>query len=95
MFAGLEIYDYQKDKNTPVLHQAKELLLGGASHLFKNSRTQQVATEVDLNGRLSSPSISTWQAIVQVLHNAFIQAILPGFDRAIRPSVASNAQAEG
>jgi hypothetical protein len=63
MFAGVEVYDYGKDKNTPVLHQAKELLLDGASHLFKNSRTQQIATEVDLSGKLSSPDISTWQAI--------------------------------
>jgi hypothetical protein len=92
MFADLEVYDYRKDKNTPVLHQAKELLLAGASHLFRNSRTQQVATEVDLSGKLASPGISAWQAIGQVLYNAFIQAILPGFDRAIRPNVASNAQ---
>jgi hypothetical protein len=86
MFGGLEVYDYRKDKNTPVLHQAKELVLGGASHLFKNRKTQQVATEVSLSGKLSSPGISTWQAIGQVLHNAFIQAILPGFDRAVRPN---------
>ncbi len=26
MFADLEVYNYQKDKNTPILHQAKELL---------------------------------------------------------------------
>ena len=92
MFADVEVYDYRKDKNTPVLHQAKELLLGGASHLFRNSRTQQVATEVDLSGKLSSPGISTWQAFGEFLRNAFIQAILPGFDRAIRPNVASNDQ---
>jgi hypothetical protein len=92
MFAGVEVYDYQKDKNTPVLHQAKELVIGGASHLFRNSRTQRVATEVDISGKLSSPDISTWQVIGQVLHNAFIKAILPGFDRAMRRNVASNAQ---
>jgi hypothetical protein len=94
MFANLEVYDYAKDKNKPVLYQAKELLVGGASHFFRNSRTQQVATEVDLSGKLSGPSINTWQAIGQVLHNAFIQAILPGFDRAVRPNVISGAQTE-
>lgn len=86
LFANLKVYDYQKDKNTGVIHQAKELVIGGASHLFKNSRTQQVATEVDLKGKLTKPDISTWQALVEVLHNAFIQAILPGFDRAVRPN---------
>ncbi len=91
MFANLEVYNYQKDKNTDVLHQAKELVIGGASHLFKNSSTQRVATEVDLKGKLTSPDVSTWQAIVQVLHNAFIEAILPGFDRAVQPNAATAA----
>ena len=90
MFSDLEVYDYQKDKRTGVLHQAKELMIGGASHLFKNRSTQQVATKVELKGKLTGPDISTWQAIVQVLHNAFIQAILPGFDRAVRPNAASD-----
>ena len=89
MFANLEVYNYQKDKGTGVLHQAKELMIGGASHLFKNRSTRQVATKVDLKGKLTAPDISTWQAIVQVLHNAFIQAILPGFDRAVPPNAAT------
>jgi uncharacterized membrane protein YagU involved in acid resistance len=88
MFSNLEVYNYEKDKNTGVLHQARELVIGGATHLFKNFSTQQVATEVDLTGKLTSPGVSTWQAFVQVLHNAFIEAILPGFDRSIRPNLA-------
>jgi hypothetical protein len=90
MFSGLEVYNYQKDKSTGVLHQAKELMIGSASHLFKNRSTQQVATKVDLKGKLTGPDISTRQAIVQVLHNAFIQAILPGFDRAVRTNTATD-----
>jgi hypothetical protein len=90
MFANVEVYNYQKDKNTGVLHQAKELVIGGASHLFKNSSTQQVATEIDLTGKLTSPEVSTWQAIMQVLHNAFIEAIVPGFDRAVRTNAATD-----
>jgi Domain of Unknown Function (DUF748) len=92
MFANLEVYNYQKDKNTGVLHQAKELAIGGASHLFKNSNTQQVASQIDLKGKLTSPDISTWQALGQVLHNAFIEAILPGFDRAVQPKVATDTR---
>jgi len=91
LFANLEVYSYQKDKNTGVLHQAKELAIGGASHLFKNSNTQQVASQIDLEGKLTSPDISTWQAIGQVLRNAFIEAILPGFDRAVQPKTATDS----
>lgn len=83
MFANLKVYDYQKDKGTGLLHQAKELAIGGASHLFKNHSTEQVATDVDLKGKLSSPNVDTWQALGQVVRNAFIEAIIPGFDRAL------------
>ncbi|HLW71038.1 MAG TPA: DUF748 domain-containing protein [Candidatus Binataceae bacterium] len=84
MFANIEVYNYKKDKNTGVLHQAKELAIGGAAHLLKSRETQQVATEVNLKGRLDGPNLSTWQAIVEVLRNAFIQAILPGFDHSVQ-----------
>jgi len=90
MFANLKVYDYQKDKDTGLLHQAKELAIGGASHLFKNRNTEKVAADIDLKGKLTSPDVDTWQAIGQVLRNAFIEAIIPGFDRA----AASNTDAE-
>ena len=95
MFADLEVYNYQKDKNTPILHQAKELVIGGASHLLKSHRTNQVASDIDLKGKLTSPDVDTWQALGQVLRNAFIQAIIPGFDRAVASSSenAGHAQA--
>jgi hypothetical protein len=94
IFSGLEVYNYQKDKGTGILHQAKELMIGGASQLLKNRSTQQVATKVDLKGKLTGPDISTWQAIVQVLHNAFIEAILPGFDRAVRPNAVTDTSSQ-
>ena len=90
MFAGLEVYNYNKDKKTPIMHQAKELVIGGASHLFKNRSTNQVASDVDLKGKLTSPDIDTWQALGQVLRNAFIQAIIPGFDRAVASNGGGN-----
>ena len=84
MFSDLTVYSWAQDKHKPILHQAYEVAVGTASHVFKNSQTQQVATKVDLTGKLKSPSTSTWQAVVEVVQNAFIQAILPGFDREAR-----------
>src|SRR4029077_8692322 len=81
MFSELKVYDWAQDKNKPVLHQAYEVAVAAAAHVFKNSQTQQVATKVDLTGKLKSPNTNTWQAVVEVVQNAFIQAILPGFDR--------------
>ena len=56
----------------------KKWSIGAAAHIFKNSQTQKVATEIDLNGTLKSPDVSSWQAFVEVVRNAFIQAILSG-----------------
>jgi hypothetical protein len=81
MFSDLTVYDWSQDKHKPILHQAYEAMVGAAAHVFKNSRTRKVATQVDLTGKLGSPNTSTWQAVVEVVHNAFIKAILPGFDR--------------
>ena len=83
MFSDVKVYGYAKDKNKGVLQQAKNVVVGAAAHILKNSRTQQVASQVSLAGNLKNPSVSTWQAFVEVVRNAFVQAILPGFDRNI------------
>jgi hypothetical protein len=58
-------------------------MIGGAAKLLKNRSTQQTATEVSLKGKLDSPTMSTWEALGKLISNAFIDAIEPGFDRAL------------
>ena len=81
MFGNVQVYNHQKDKGKPLLHQAYEVAVGTAAKLLKNPSTQQVATRVDISGPLDSPDSDSWQAFLQLLRNAFIKAILPGFDR--------------
>jgi hypothetical protein len=35
----------------------------------------------DISGSLDEPDTSTWQIIVRLVSNAFVKAILPGFER--------------
>jgi len=91
MFSNLKVYDYRKDKNKGLLQQNKEVLIGAAVHLFRNRQTQKVATQVNVAGTVKSPDVSTWEAFVEVARNAFIQAILPGFDRQIQTEGANVA----
>jgi len=81
LFSNVEVYNAQKDGNKPILHQAYELAIGAAAKLVKNSSTKKVATEVSMSGKLNSPEVSTWQALLQFVENGFAEAILPGFDR--------------
>jgi hypothetical protein len=90
MFSDLKVYDYQKDKNKGVIGQAKQILIGAAAHVFKNRQTQQVATQVDISGSLKKANVSTWQAFVEIVENAFVKTILPGFDREVQSSSAEN-----
>jgi hypothetical protein len=83
-FANLEVYNRNKDKNKPLLHQAYELTVGGAAKLLRNHSTKAVATNVDLTGKLQNPNVSTLQAIAELARNAFINAIVPGFDRQVK-----------
>ena len=88
MFSDLKVYDPNKDKNKGPLQQVKEMAIGAAAHVFKNSETKKVATQIDLNGTLKDPNVSNWQALVEVVRNAFIKAILPGFDREVQTASA-------
>jgi hypothetical protein len=81
LFSNVKVYDSAKDKNKSVLHPAYELAVGAAAKVVKNSSTQKVATEINVSGKLNNPDVSTWQALVQIVQNGFINAILPGFDR--------------
>jgi hypothetical protein len=83
MFSDVQVYSPEKDKNKTVLQKTKELAVGAAAHILKNHNTQKVATQIDLAGDLKNPNISSWQAFIEVVKNAFVQAILPGFDRQV------------
>lgn len=89
IFTDVKVYDPQKDKKKPILHQAYEMVLGGAAKLLKNRSTEQVATKVDISGPVNTPNISVWQAIGQFIENAFVKAIVPGYDHEVSQSRAA------
>lgn len=46
----------------------------------------EVAARVDISGMLNKPHTSRWQIIGQLIRNAFIKTILPGFDKELSGS---------
>jgi hypothetical protein len=83
IFTDIKVYDPKKDAKKPVLHQAYEIVVAGAAKLFKNRSTNEVATKVDISGPVNTPNISIWQAIGQFIQNAFVKAIVPGYDHEV------------
>jgi hypothetical protein len=83
IFTDIKVYDPKKDAKQPILHQAYEIAVAGAAKLFKNRSTNEVATRVDISGPVNTPNISIWQAIGQFISNAFVKAIVPGYDHEV------------
>ena len=81
LFKDVQVYDPQQDKDKPVLKKLYEKVVGGVAHLLENHPREQVATVADLSGPISDPHTSTWDVIVNLVSNAFVKAILPGFER--------------
>jgi hypothetical protein len=81
LFANLDVYDRRQDGDKNIFKQAYEGIVGGIGTLLENRPRDEVATKTDLSGQIESPQTSTWEIIVGLIQNAFIQAILPGLDR--------------
>ncbi len=64
----------------PLGHRLYEGALGAAAKILKNRPRGEVATVVTISGRVDRPVYSMWQVVGHLLQNAFVKAILPGFD---------------
>jgi hypothetical protein len=84
LFKDVKAYHPAQDQDKGFVKKLYERLVTGVSKLLENPPRDEVATRVDVEGRLDQPRTSTLQAIANLLRNAFIEAILPGLEREIR-----------
>lgn len=80
-FKDMKVYDRRQDKNNGISQQLYEMLVGGAAGLLESRSRDEVATRADISGPVGQPRMNTWQVVVQLIKNAFIKAIVPGFER--------------
>jgi hypothetical protein len=72
-----------EDKNDSFLRKLWEHIVGAAGIILRNQRKDQVATKIPIEGNYDNPDIGTLDAIVEVLINAYIQALMPSIDNQI------------
>lgn len=72
-----------EDSNDNIFNRIYEHMIGAAGVILRNQKKQQVATKIELSGRLDDPESSTIDAVWEVLRNAFIQALMPSIDNEI------------
>ena len=89
LFRDLVAYDSTQDQDKPFSQKVKEKVVNVVSKVLKNRRREEVATVVPVSGPLANPKAGTLETVLKLVENAFIKAILPGFEReraaAVRP----------
>jgi hypothetical protein len=85
-FKDLKVYDRRMERGKSISHKMYEMLVGGAARILKGGPRGEVAAKVNISGTLNKPHTSRWQIIGQLIRNAFIKTILPGFDKEVSGS---------
>ena len=72
-----------EDRHDTFFNKLYEAVVGAAGVILKNPEEKQVATKVPIEGKYGNTTVGTWSAIIEVLRNAFIQALYPSIDNEI------------
>ncbi|HTJ51309.1 MAG TPA: DUF748 domain-containing protein, partial [Cyclobacteriaceae bacterium] len=73
----------KEDRKDNVFRKLWEAFAGTVGQIFKNQPKDQVATKIPFQGSLNNPDTDIWTTILNVLENAFVQAIQPSIDNEI------------
>lgn len=77
LFKKVDILDWQQDAvedGDGLFQLSWEGLSGGLTSLFTNSDTDKAATIIEITGSLNDPKVSAFDAVLEALKNAFIEA---------------------
>ncbi|HEV8202492.1 MAG TPA: DUF748 domain-containing protein [Candidatus Polarisedimenticolia bacterium] len=84
LFHDINVYDKEQDKGKNVFRKMYEGIVGGVAKMLENRKNKEVATVTSLNGPVDDPKSSAMQIIANLVKNAFIKSILPGFQAGVR-----------
>src|SRR5262249_16232492 len=84
LFKNVNVYSRRQDKHKNLFRQAYEAIVGGLGEVLENRERKEVATVTSLSGRIGSTQTHTSEVIAGLLRNAFIKAILPGFQHELQ-----------
>lgn len=93
LFKDMQIFSWEQDVeqgDRNPLRIAWEAFSEAVTSIFTNREQHQFATRVPISGRIDDRDIDTWQAIVNVLRNAFVKAYTPQLEN-LRPAPEPDA----
>jgi Domain of Unknown Function (DUF748) len=83
IFRGVEISDPSQKADKGLFQKIYEGAVAMASEVLKNRKHDQIATNATIEGPIGNAHSSLFEVLGGLLENAFVRAILPGFDREV------------
>ncbi|HEY0289143.1 MAG TPA: DUF748 domain-containing protein [Pseudomonas sp.] len=84
LLKDVDIFNWQQDvenQNKGFFRSVWEAVVGASETVLKNQGKNQFATRVELSGSVHKQDVSAFQAFLQILRNAFVQAFNTRYDR--------------
>ena len=73
----------KKEKDEPFSQKAWASFLQFVTWLLENEDTEQIATKVNLEGKIKNPDVSIWGVIGETLSNAFVKSLIPMLENSV------------
>lgn len=86
LLRNVEVFNFKQDieaQDKGLLRGLWEAVVGGTEEVLQNQRKDQFATRVELSGSTRSADVSPFQAFIEILRNAFVQAFSARFERSL------------
>ena len=84
----------KEDRKDNILRKAWESIAGTITEVFENQSEETFATKIPLEGKIKDPKANIFFAIMQILENAFINALQPSIDQQINLAAVDEEQEE-
>ncbi len=84
----------KEDRGDNIFRKIWEGIAAGVGQVFKNQDKDQIATKIPFEGKIENLDTNVWYAVVNILKNAFVQALVPSIDREINLTSVDNAKEE-
>lgn len=84
----------KEDREDNILRKVWEGISGTVSEVFENQSKETFATKIPFEGDIENPKANIFFAIMQVLENAFINALQPSIDQQINLATVDQEQEE-
>jgi hypothetical protein len=84
----------KEDRKDNILRKVWESVTGTVSEIFENQSKETFATKIPFHGDIKDPKANIFFAIMQILENAFINALQPSIDQQINLATVDKVQEE-